>query len=68
VLALQHLERGGWNCTLNLGTGRGHSVRQVIGAVEKLSGRKVRVRTRPRREGDPPVLVARGSRAVELLN
>ena len=68
VLALQHLLRGGPNCALNLGTGRGHSVREVIDAVEKLSGRKVRVRIRPRREGDPPVLVARSSRAMELLN
>jgi len=68
VLALQHLLCGGPNCVLNLGTGRGHSVREVIDAVEKLSGRKVRVRIRPRREGDPPVLVARSSQAMELLN
>jgi UDP-glucose-4-epimerase GalE len=68
VLALQHLLGGGPNCALNLGTGRGHSVREVIDTVEKLTGRKVRVRIRPRREGDPPVLVARSSRAMELLD
>jgi len=68
VLALQHLLRGGPNCALNLGTGRGHSVREVIDTVEKLSGRKIRVRIRPRREGDPPMLVAQSSRAMELLN
>ena len=68
VLALQYLLGGGPNCALNLGTGRGHSVREVIDAVEKLSGRKVRVRIRPRRGGDPPVLVARRSRAMELLH
>jgi UDP-arabinose 4-epimerase len=68
VLALQHLQCRGPNCALNLGTGRGHSVREVIDTVEKLSGRKVPVRIRPRREGDPPVLVARSSRAMELLN
>jgi len=67
VLALQYLLGGGPNCTLNLGTGRGHSVREVIDTVEKLAGQKVRVRIRPRREGDPPVLVARSSRALELL-
>ena len=68
VSALQHLLCGGPNCALNLGTGRGHSVREVIDTVEKLSGRKVRARIRPRRDGDPPVLVARSSRAMELLN
>ncbi len=68
VLALQHLLCGGPNCALNLGTGRGHSVREVIDTVEKLSGRKVRVRMQPRREGDPPVLVARSSLAMNLLN
>ena len=68
VLALQHLQCGGPNCVLNLGTGRGHSVLEVIEAIEKLSGRKVPVRIRARREGDPPVLVARSSRAVELLD
>ncbi len=68
VLALQYLLCGGPNCALNLGTGRGHSVREVIDTVEKLSGQKVRVRIQPRREGDPPVLVARSSRARELLN
>jgi UDP-glucose-4-epimerase GalE len=68
VLALQHLLRGGPNCALNLGTGRGHSVREVIDAVEKVSGRKVQTRILPRRQGDPPVLVARSSRAREILN
>lgn len=42
----------------NLGTGRGASVREVIAACERVSGRTVRTREAPRREGDPPVLVA----------
>jgi len=68
VLALRHLQCSAPNCALNLGTGHGYSVLEVIEEVEKLSGRKVPVRIRPRREGDPPVLVARSSRAVELLD
>lgn len=42
----------------NLGNGQGHSVREVIRAVERVSGRRVPVRTAERRPGDPPVLVA----------
>jgi UDP-glucose 4-epimerase len=68
VLAFQHLLCGGLSCALNLGKGPGHSVREVIDAVERLSGRKVRVRIRPRRERDPPVVVARSSRPMELPN
>jgi UDP-glucose 4-epimerase len=47
----------------NLGTGQGHSVREVIGAVEDVSGRKVPAKEAPRRPGDPPVLVAQAERA-----
>jgi UDP-arabinose 4-epimerase len=66
-LALQHLARRGSNLRLNLGTGRGHSVREVIAAVEKVSGRKVPVREAPRRPGDPPALVADPREAASVL-
>jgi len=46
----------------NLGTGRGHSVREVVGAVEQVTGRAVPVEIGPRRPGDPPVLVAQADR------
>lgn len=46
----------------NLGTGRGHSVREVVGAVEAATGRRVPVEIGPRRPGDPPVLVAQADR------
>ena len=42
----------------NLGTGTGNSIREVIGAVETVTGKKVPVRQAPRRAGDPPILVA----------
>lgn len=67
VLALQHLLRNGQNLAVNLGTGRGYSVRDVIDAVEQLSSREVPVQLGPRREGDPPMLVARSVRASEIL-
>ncbi len=65
--ALSHLSRGGANLRLNLGTGRGHSVREVIAAVEKASGRKVPTREVARRPGDPPALVADARAAASTL-
>ncbi len=46
----------------NLGTGTGFSVREVIAAVEEVTGAHVEVREAPRRPGDPPMLVAAGAR------
>jgi UDP-glucose 4-epimerase len=46
----------------NLGSGRGHSVLEVIAAVERVSGRRVPVRMAPRRPGDPAALVAASAR------
>jgi UDP-glucose 4-epimerase len=51
----------------NLGTGTGHSVRQVIQAVEKVSGRKVPFQDLPRRAGDPAELVADAQEALRRL-
>lgn len=68
VRALQHLEQGGDSLALNLGTGRGHSVLEVIHAAEKATGQTVRRKIGPRRPGDPPVLVADATKAHQLLN
>jgi UDP-glucose-4-epimerase GalE len=51
----------------NLGTGHGHSVREVIHAAEAVTGKTIVTRECPRRPGDPPVLVARADRAATLL-
>lgn len=67
VASMKYLLQGGESTVMNLGTGIGHSVREVISAVEDVSGRKVEVEERPRREGDPPVLIADGSRSRDLL-
>jgi UDP-glucose 4-epimerase len=52
---------------INLGSGLGSSVREVIAAVEAVTGRTVPVVEQARRAGDPPVLVASNARAKELL-
>lgn len=67
VRALDLLLRGGLSITVNLGTGTGHSVREVIAAAERVTGRRIPRREALRRFGDPPVLVADASRAGELL-
>ncbi|RYD15803.1 MAG: UDP-glucose 4-epimerase GalE [Lysobacteraceae bacterium] len=60
--ALDHLREGGASETLNCGYGHGYSVREVIGAVERASGRRLNVLEEPRRAGDPPMLIARSER------
>ena len=63
VLTLRRLLGGADSMTLNIGTGQGLSVRQVIAGVEKACERKVPLREGPRRAGDPAALLADPSRA-----
>lgn len=62
VLALRALEPGRGSSVYNLGNGRGFSVREVVEAVRRVTGREVPVVVGPRRDGDPPVLVGDASR------
>lgn len=68
IAALKKLIAGAPSCCYNLGNGEGFSVRQVIAAVEKVTGRKVNVREGARRPGDPPILVASSCKANRELN
>lgn len=52
----------------NLGTGNGHSVFEIIDAVEKISDHGIKRVNGPRREGDPPELVAAGDKAARVLD
>lgn len=67
VLALRHLLGGGQSEIINLGTNRGYSVREVVAAAEKITGRPVPWEEKPRREGDPPVLLASKEKAERVL-
>jgi UDP-arabinose 4-epimerase len=67
ALALGHLLSGGESTCLNLGTGQGYSVREVIDAVEKCSGTNVATRNCARRAGDPAELVADARQARHVL-
>ena len=65
--ALEHLREGGASIAVNLGTGSGHSVREVIAAAEAVSGRRIAARAAPRRSGDPAALVADPGLAAEIF-
>jgi UDP-glucose-4-epimerase GalE len=67
VKALHYLEHGGASTTMNLGTGHGYSVREILTAAQKAVGRAVPVIQQPRRPGDPPSLVAASGRAQQVL-
>jgi UDP-glucose 4-epimerase len=67
VMALQHLQAGNPSFTVNLGTGQGTSVKEVIHTVEEVTGKKVPTKIVPRRPGDPPALVADPTQAQRLL-
>jgi UDP-glucose 4-epimerase len=67
VKALDYLVDGGSSCTLNLGTGAGTSVRQIIEMTEQVAGRSVPVRAAPRRAGDPTAVWADASLAERTL-
>ncbi len=67
VLALRALEEGKGNTAYNLGTGVGHSVRQVVEICQEVTGREIKAVPAPRRLGDPPALVADPSRAMAEL-
>jgi UDP-glucose 4-epimerase len=66
VLGLEHLAKAD-SGAMNLGTGKGYSVNQVVAAVERITGHKVPTHIGPRRPGDPPELVADPSLARKLL-
>jgi UDP-glucose 4-epimerase len=67
VKALEYLENGGESTQINLGTGTGYSVKEIINAVEQVTGHPVPVQFEERRAGDPPVLYANPQKSREVL-
>jgi UDP-arabinose 4-epimerase len=67
LLALEYFLRGEPSCSLNLANARGYSVKEVIATAEHVSGRRISVNIRPRRVGDPAVLIGAFDRAQATL-
>jgi UDP-glucose 4-epimerase len=67
LLALNATTASGMCVAYNLGGGRGHSVREVIDAAQRVTGRDVPMRVCPRRPGDPGVLIASSARIQQAL-
>jgi UDP-arabinose 4-epimerase len=65
--AAQHLIAGGANLRVNLGTGRGTSIREIVASVLRTTTRDVPLTIMPRRVGDPPALFADASLAKRVL-
>lgn len=67
IIAMEQLLDGKPSSIYNLGNGAGFSVREVLQTVEKVTGRRLNVMEGPRREGDPPYLVADAQKALREL-
>ncbi len=68
VIALKYLLNGGASDVFNCGYGRGYSVREVVTAARKVTGKDFRVEEAGRREGDPPALIADSSKIRKKLD
>lgn len=67
VKALAYLAGGGESVCLNLGTGKGASILDVLAAIERVTGNKVRHTFAAPRAGDPPALYANPAKAMSIL-
>lgn len=67
ALALSYLREGKETTAVNLGTGNGFSVKQIIDTAEQVTGRKVPINYGPRRAGDPPELICNPAKAKAVL-
>ncbi len=66
IVSMESLFAGGPSRKLNVGTGTGFSVKKIVSTVEEVTGKKVPFTIGPRRDGDPPVLVADSTKLQEL--
>ena len=67
ILGLEYLLKGGNTTVFNLGNGNGFSVKEVIDAARKVTGKEIKAVECDRRPGDPPSLVGSGEKARQIL-
>ncbi|HEX2866594.1 MAG TPA: UDP-glucose 4-epimerase GalE [Ignavibacteriales bacterium] len=67
IRALEYLNRGGESTVINLGTGTGYSVKEIIESARRITEREIKADITQRRPGDPAVLIADNKKAREVL-
>lgn len=67
LLALEYLDRGGESGPFNLGNGAGYSVKEIIDAARRITGKDIPAKAEERRAGDPSVLIASNRKASQVL-
>ena len=67
LLALDYLNKGNDSNIFNLGNGKGFSVKEIIDAAQRATGKTIKREIAPRRAGDPAVLAASSKKAREIL-
>jgi UDP-arabinose 4-epimerase len=67
ALAFSHLANGGENLAINLGSGHGYSIREILDTIARITEREVPIEIHPRRPGDPPALYADPTYASKVL-
>ncbi|UQS83202.1 UDP-glucose 4-epimerase GalE [Bombilactobacillus thymidiniphilus] len=67
ILALKYLIAGNPSDIFNLGSSTGFSVKEIVEAARKVTGKEIPAKIAPRRDGDPDILVADSSRARKIL-
>ncbi len=65
--SLNYLRAGGDSQVMNCGYGQGYSVREVLTAVERATGKALPIEEAPRRPGDPPILIATADKIRQVL-
>ncbi|MGE5429654.1 MAG: UDP-glucose 4-epimerase GalE [Syntrophomonadaceae bacterium] len=67
IKALEYLNNGSESTIINLGTGTGYSVKEIIDSARRITGREIKAVTTERRAGDPAILIADNKKAREVL-
>jgi UDP-glucose 4-epimerase len=67
IVALEKLRTGSIFGAINIGTGKGYSIKEIIDVCRRITGREIATRILPRREGDPSIYVAGGDLAAKAL-
>ena len=67
IKAMNYLDKEKSSDAFNLGSSLGYSVKEIIGRVEEITGKKIPIEISERREGDPPILISSSEKAKSVL-